>query len=117
LIVLVGSDVSGSDMPFERGSQCPEMEVAVDPAELGAGFGHTSGAPAQRHLSIPPAFDVAGVVATISIMLSTQLVLRKVRARVGGTLRRSTVSVSSKPSRKEAAAPGWVWSSSPQRGL
>jgi hypothetical protein len=51
----------------------------------------------------------------IPIMLSTQLVLRRVRARVGGTPRDSTVSVSSKPSRNDAAAPGWVRSSSPAR--
>lgn len=51
-------------MSFERGSQCAEMEVAVDPAELGAGFDHPGSAPAQRHLSVKPAFDVAGVVAT-----------------------------------------------------
>jgi hypothetical protein len=38
------------------------MKVAVDPAELGAGFDHSGGTPAQGHLSIPPAFDVAGVV-------------------------------------------------------
>jgi hypothetical protein len=36
------------------------------------------------------------------------LVERRVRARVGETLRRSTVSVSCRPSRKLAAAPGWV---------
>jgi hypothetical protein len=88
------------------------VEVAVDPAELSAGFDHSGGAPAQGHLSISPAFDVAGVVAANSIMLSTQLVLRKVRARVGGTPRRSTVSVSVRPSRKDVAAVGWVRSSS-----
>jgi hypothetical protein len=37
---------------------------------------------------------------------------RSVRARVGGTPRRSTVSVSCRPSRRLAAAPGWVRSSS-----
>ena len=49
----------------------------------------------------------------IPIMLSTQLVLRRDRARVGGTPKRSTVSVSSNPSRSDAAALGWVRSSSP----
>ena len=39
------------------------MEVAVDPAELLAGFDHAGGAPAQRHLPVAPVFDVAGVVA------------------------------------------------------
>ena len=46
------------------------------------------------------------------IMLSTALVERNVRANVGGTLRRSTVRVSPMPSRRLAAAPGWVRSSS-----
>ncbi|VBA34990.1 hypothetical protein LAUMK35_05838 [Mycobacterium pseudokansasii] len=40
------------------------------------------------------------------------LVERTVRARAGGTPRRSTVSVSSSPSRRDAAAPGWVRSNS-----
>ena len=46
------------------------------------------------------------------IIDSMALVERSVRARVGGTPRRSTVSVSSRPSRRLAAAPGWVRSSS-----
>jgi hypothetical protein len=37
---------------------------------------------------------------------------RSVRASVGGTSRRKMVSVSAMPSRSEAAAPGWVLSSS-----
>ncbi len=41
-----------------------------------------------------------------------QLVLRRVRARVGGTPRRNTVSVSLRPSRRLPAAPGWVCSNS-----
>ena len=40
------------------------------------------------------------------------LVERSVRARVGGTPSRRMVSVSAMPSRRLAAAPGWVLSSS-----
>jgi len=40
------------------------MEVSVDPAELFTGLDHPGGAPAQRHLPVTPAFDVAGVIAT-----------------------------------------------------
>ena len=40
------------------------------------------------------------------------LVERSVRASVGGTLSRKMVRVSAMPSRSEAAAPGWVLSSS-----
>jgi hypothetical protein len=42
----------------------------------------------------------------IEIIDSMALVERSVRASVGGTSRRSTVSVSSRPSRRLAAAPG-----------
>ena len=48
----------------------------------------------------------------MEIIDSMQLVLRIVRARVGGTFRRRTISVSAMPSRSDSAAPGWVrWSS------
>ena len=62
--MLVGFDIVGGDMPFESGSQGPEMEVTVDPAELLAGFDHACGAPAQCHRSVLPVFDVAGVIPT-----------------------------------------------------
>jgi hypothetical protein len=42
---------------------------------------------------------------------------RSVRARVGGTPRRRMVRVSAMPSRSEAAAPGWVLSSSRARAV
>jgi len=48
----------------------------------------------------------------IEIIDSMQFVLRRVRARVGGTPRRSTVNVSARPSRRLPAAPGWVCSNS-----
>jgi hypothetical protein len=49
----------------------------------------------------------------IDSMLS---VLRSVRVTVGGTPERSTVSVSDRPSRSDAAAPGWM-PRAPWRGL
>src|SRR3954471_2662574 len=48
----------------------------------------------------------------MEIIDSMALVERSVRASVGGTSRRSTVRVSVRPSRRLAAAPGWVLSSS-----
>jgi hypothetical protein len=98
--------------------------VIVDPAELLAGFDHPGGAPAQRYLPSRQCLTLREWFRQISIMLLTQLVLRRVWARVGGTPRRNTVRVSSRPSRSEAAAPGWcarvaapgwVRSSSPAR--
>jgi hypothetical protein len=44
--------------------------------------------------------------------VAVMIVRRRSRARVGGTPRRSTVSFSVGPSRSDAAAPGWVRSSS-----
>ena len=53
-------------MPFKRGSESGEVEVevAVHAPELAARLEHPSGAPAQRHLPVPPALDVLGVLAT-----------------------------------------------------
>src|SRR4051795_10913918 len=48
----------------------------------------------------------------MEIIDSIALVERRVRARVGGTSSRSTVRVSVRPSRRLAAALGWVLSSS-----
>ena len=48
----------------------------------------------------------------MEIIDSMLLVVRSVRASLGDTPRRNTVKVSDRPSRNEAAAPGWVRSSS-----
>ncbi len=112
LICRIGSDSLARRHAVEGGPQSGQVQVAVDAAELLAGFDHAGGAPAQRHLPVPPAFDVAGVVTADRDHRLDALVLRSVRANVGGTSRRSTVRVSARPSRRLAAAPGWVLSSS-----
>ena len=50
------------ELSVESASQRWQVEVTVHPAELLGRFAHPGGAPAQRHLSVPPALDVAGVV-------------------------------------------------------
>src|SRR6476620_3216561 len=97
---------------FQCVAQRSQVHVAVHAAELLAGLDHPGGAPAQRHLSVAPALTLPAWVRQIEIMLSTALVERSVRASVGGMPRRSTVRVSDMPSRRLAAAPGWVRSSS-----
>jgi len=62
LIMAGGTDGLGD--PFQCVSQGAQMEMAVDAAELLAGFDHAGGTPAQGHLSVAPAFDVAGVITT-----------------------------------------------------
>jgi hypothetical protein len=57
-------------------------------------------------------FTLAACSRHTEIIDSMVLVDRSVRANVGGTPRRSTVSVSDRPSRRLAPAPGWVRSSS-----
>jgi len=86
------------------------VQVTVDTAELLAGLDHPGGAPVLRHLPVPPALDVAGTFAAGRDIDSMQFVERCVLATVGERLSRSTVSVSSRPSRGLPAAPGWVGS-------
>src|SRR5215211_9237525 len=88
------------------------MQVAVDPAELLGCLTHPGGDPAQHHLAVLPAFDIAGVVAAA---LDHRL------DGVGGSQRSSKSGWHAKPSdgeglgqpsRSEAATPGWERSSS-----
>ncbi len=62
VIVHDGSDILG-DLALQGGAQRGQVQVAVDAAELLAGLEHPGGAPAQRHLPVPPALDVAGVLS------------------------------------------------------
>jgi hypothetical protein len=62
--VAVGDGIFGSDMPFERGAQRPQVQVAVDTAELLTRLHHPCRAPAQRHLPIAPALDVRAAITT-----------------------------------------------------
>jgi hypothetical protein len=39
-------------VPFQCVAECGQVQVAIDAAELLAGFGHAGRAPAQRHLSV-----------------------------------------------------------------
>ena len=47
----------------ERGAQRGQVQVAVDAAELAAGFDHSGGAPAQCHVAVLPVLHVHRVVA------------------------------------------------------
>src|SRR4051812_28117664 len=58
LLILHGGGGSSGDFGVERGAQLGQVQVTVDAAELLAGLDHARGAPAQRHLPVPPALDV-----------------------------------------------------------
>src|ERR1700694_5079765 len=94
LMVLGGCDGFG-DVSVQGGAKGGKVHEAVDPTELSGRLVHGRRAPAQRHLPVPPAFHVAGV---ISIIDSIALVDRSVRASVGGTPSRPMVRVSARPS-------------------
>jgi len=70
---------------LQRVAQGSQVHVTVDAAELLTGLDHPGGAPAQRHLPVAPALDVARVITTIEIIDSTALVDLKVLARVGSS--------------------------------
>ena len=90
--------------------------MAVDAADLLSGLDHPG-----RTLPIAPRFTLLACSWHTEIIDSMLLVDCRVRARVGGTPSRSTLSVSSSPSRRLAAAPGWARSNllgeGEQRGL
>ena len=52
--MTVGTDTLLGDMPLEGGSQCWQVQVAVDAAELLTGLDHAGGAPAQGHVAVLP---------------------------------------------------------------
>ena len=84
------------------------MQVAVDAAELLAGS--TIPAAHQRSAICPSRQRLTLLACSpqTEIIDSMQFVERTVRAGVGGTPNRNTGSVSSRPSRTLAAAPGAV---------
>jgi len=98
--MTVGTDTLLGDMHLEGGSQGWQVQVAVDTAELLAGS--TRPAAHQRRAMSPLCqfFTLAEWLRQIEIIDSMQFVLRRVRARVGGTPRRSTVNDSARPARR-----------------
>jgi hypothetical protein len=62
-----------------------QVQVAVDAADLVAGFEHPGGTSAQRHLPIPVALDVPGVLPADLDHRFDGVAERSVRAKGGGT--------------------------------
>ena len=58
LILAYGGDILG-EVRVECGTEPGQVQVAVDAAELVIGFEHPGGAPAQGHLTVPPAVESA----------------------------------------------------------
>src|SRR5665648_642341 len=62
-IMADGTDSLCGDIRVERNAEPWQVQVAVDAAELLAGFDHPGGAPAQRHGAVLPVLHVYRVVA------------------------------------------------------
>ena len=81
-----GADSLRGDMRVESGAEGGQVQVAVDAAELLAGLDHAGGAPAQRHVCRSASSSrCVEWVRAMEIIDSMLLVLRSVRASVGGT--------------------------------
>lgn len=91
---------------FQFGFQHPKITVAQDAAKIFLGGQEGCRHPAQHHLAIPPAAYPVGPEATPAWGLSMILVVPRQRRRAGDNSRRLMVKVSSRPSRRLAAAPG-----------
>ena len=84
--------------------------MAAETAELSFGFEQARRAPAATHVALVlPALHVAASSSrAIEIIDSIMFVQVSVRARVPSMPKRRTVNMSSRPSRSDPAASGWV---------
>ena len=90
----------------ENRCQSPEIVITHDLPEILLGQQKRSCHPAQRHLAVAPAANIASLFPTPDCGLSMRFVVARQRWRLGGTSARLIVKVSSNPSRKLAAAAG-----------
>jgi len=113
--VSVVGGAPGGDVGFDSQSELGELGEADDPAELALGLAHPDGDPAQAHVAVVPALDGAadapdGLDHRLAAVHRGERALEPARSTS-----RVTVSVSSKPSPSDAAAPECVWASSSAR--
>src|SRR6202011_1209657 len=85
--------------------------VALDAREGSLGVEHAGGGPAQHHLPVAQRVTLRLVVRAMEIIDSTGFDVVSVLASRPSMPRRATVNISSSPSRSDAAAPGWLFSS------
>ena len=103
------------DVALDGDDEASELRVADDAAKLALGLEHPGGHP-RRHMSpFCQRLTLRAVRRTHSSIDSHGLVEASVALSAPRTPSRVTVSVSSRPSRSDAAAPGWLRSSSPAR--
>jgi hypothetical protein len=93
------------------GSEHRQVLVGFQSTEALGRFQHAGGRPAQRITALRHRFTLRLTRRTVPIMFSIALVQASERRSGVGSLRRTTVSISSSPSRMLAATPGASWSS------
>src|SRR3954453_19236627 len=102
-------------MPFERGTQRPQVQVAGDPGELLPRPPHPGRAPAQRHLPIAPAFDVRAAITTDTDHRLDGIGRAQRASQRGWYAQTQHHEGLVQALRRLAAAPGWVRSNSAAR--
>src|SRR3954471_2371463 len=108
-----GGDGGLMELTLDRGDELGEVGVADDAPELSLGFEHPRGGPAQAHVARLPVLDVAtGAPDALDHRLARVRALERL-LQVVADPEAVRVSVSSRPSRSDAAAPGCERSSSP----
>src|SRR6266536_2373458 len=112
-----GASVGGRvGVSAQRGDELGHLLVALDPAERALGVEHAGSGPAQHHLPVAPAGDVAvGGARDRDHRLGLDVVSVLARAPVMPS--RATVNSSGRPSRRLAAAPGCLRSNMVARAL
>jgi hypothetical protein len=87
-------------------TQNRQLLMRLQSSEAFVGLDHAGRDPSQGHTGIPPAFDVARDAAKVPIMFSAMFVQASDRRSSFGSFNRTTVRISSRPSRMLAATPG-----------
>ena len=90
----------------QRGDQLGQRAITRNLAEVALGLEHAGGGPSQDHRAAPPTLHPARDLAHAAEQVFDQVGDESTRSRLSGRSSRLTVSVSSRPSRKEAAALG-----------
>ena len=109
-LVSFGDGLAHPDLILGAGMQILSANDCANPVWAASVITGTNPAhdTAWRHLPVAPALDDGGVVAADRDHRLYAGRRAQRPGQSGGTSRRSTVRVSSRPSRRLAAAPGWV---------
>src|SRR5262245_734393 len=95
----------------EGANKSSKVTVTTQPAEAASDLLQAGSDPADERAAVAPAAHRADEVSDEAVEILDAVGIRSVRYSAPVTPRRGRVRVSSSPSRRDAAAPGCVWSS------